>query len=232
MAPFNPSGHADRMIKVCGMADPRSIRSVSALAPMLMGFIFYPPSPRNACSLDPQAVQALPSFVTPVGVFVNEDADVIASTCTRYGIDTVQLHGEESPELCGELRSRGLYVLKAFGISQDFDWDRLKPYEDVVEMFIFDTSTPSHGGSGQKFDWSLLDSYPLSTPYLLSGGIGPDDIDAVIAAMRPRMAGVDVNSRFETSPGVKNPLSLATFIAKLRNFNENEPTPIPFWKKK
>lgn len=232
MARFNPTGHADRMIKVCGMADPRNIRSVSALAPMLMGFIFYKPSPRNACDLDPQTVKSLPSFVTPVGVFVNEAPEVIIDTCHRYGIDTVQLHGDESPEVCRMLRDSGLYVLKACGVSETTDWSALAPYEDVVEMFVLDTATPSRGGSGVKFDWTILDSYPLSTPYLLSGGVGPGDTEAVIAAMRPHMAGVDVNSRFETSPGVKNPLTLATFIAQLRNFNENEPTPVPFWKKK
>lgn len=220
------------MIKVCGMADPRNIRTVSALAPMLMGFIFYKPSPRNACGLDPQAVKSLPSFVTPVGVFVNEDPEVIIDTCHRYGIDTVQLHGDESPDVCRQLRDSGLYVLKAWGVSESTDWSALAPYEEVVEMFVLDTATPSRGGSGAKYDWSLLDTYPLSTPYLLSGGIGPCDTEAIISAMGPRMAGVDVNSRFETSPGVKNPLSLATFIAQLRNFNENEPTPVPFWKKK
>lgn len=98
-------------------------------------------------------------------------------------------------------------------------------------MFVFDTLTAHHGGSGRKYDWNILDSYPLSTPYLLSGGIGPEDIDDIIAAMRPAMAGIDVNSKFETAPGAKNVLTLATFIDKLRNFNENEPTTIPFWKK-
>lgn len=232
MATFN--NHTDRMIKVCGMRDARSIREVSALTPMMMGFIFYEGSPRSAIGLDPALVRELPPFITPVGVFVDESEDKILDTCRAYGIDTVQLHGSESPDLCASLRMKGLYVLKAVSVDTDTDWASLHSYDGCVEMFVLDTKCTTHGGSGRKFDWGLLERWPLRTPYLLSGGIGPEDLDSVIAAMRPHMAGIDLNSRFETSPGNKDAVRLASFIVQLRNFNEpeNEPTTIPFWKKK
>lgn len=214
------------------MRDAANVADVAALTPMLMGFIFYRRSPRYAGSLDPDAVKSLPGYVNPVGVFVNSSFDDITATCDRYGIRIVQLHGDESPETCRRLRDAGYTVFKAFGISDDTDWRDIEPYEDVADMYVFDTKTSRHGGSGRKFRWSRLDDYPLSTPYLLSGGIGPDDTDAIFEAMRPKMAGIDLNSRFELSPGVKDISKLANFIVSLRKFNEDESLTIPFWKKK
>lgn len=232
MERFNASRHSDRIIKVCGMRDAANVADVAALTPMLMGFIFYRRSPRYAGSLDPDLVKSLPGYVNPVGVFVNSSFDEITATSDRYGIRIVQLHGDESPETCRRLRDAGYTVFKAFGISDDTDWRDIEPYEDVADMYVFDTKTSRHGGSGRKFRWSRLDDYPLSTPYLLSGGIGPDDTDAIFEAMRPKMAGIDLNSRFELSPGVKDISKLANFIVSLRKFNEDESLTIPFWKKK
>ncbi|MCC8177351.1 MAG: phosphoribosylanthranilate isomerase [Bacteroidales bacterium] len=224
--------HSDMVIKVCGNRYPDNIRDVGALAPMLMGFIFYDASPRSAIGLDPQAVKDLPEYIRPVAVFVNATTDDIHATCQRYGIHYVQLHGDESAEQCQTLKDLGYSVLKAIGVDKTTNWESLKPYEGVVDAFVFDTKTKSRGGSGRKFRWQSLENYSLSTPYLLSGGIGPDDVDAIVEAMRPGMAGIDVNSRFESAPGRKNVLQLANFILSLRKFNENESTSKPLWEKK
>lgn len=232
MEQFNAQRHSDRIIKVCGMRDADNIADVATLTPMLMGFIFYPRSPRYAGNLAPEVIASLPGFVHPVGVFVNEDYDSITATCDRYGIKIVQLHGDETPGMCRRLRDAGYTVFKAFGVSDDTRWQDMEPYEGAVDLYLFDTKTSRRGGSGRKFRWSLLDSYPLATPYLLSGGIGPEDTDAIIDAMRPKMAGIDLNSRFEVSPGVKDITRLANFIVSLRKFNEDESLTIPFWKKK
>lgn len=230
MNKMTPS-HSDMMIKVCGMKEPQNIAEVAALAPMLMGFIFHEPSPRDASDLSPDIISALPDFVRPVAVTVDKAQDEILDICGKYGFKIVQLHGSETPAICRKLKDKGLVVFKAIGVDNDIDWAEWKDYEGCVDMFIMDKKSPIHGGTGQKYDWSVLDRYNLSVPYLLSGGIGPDDIDNIIAAMRPGMAGIDINSRFETSPGIKDLHRLINFILSLRKFNEHEPNRIPFWEK-
>ena len=223
--------HAEMMIKVCGMRDPDNIRNVAALTPMMMGFIFYPSSPRYAGGLDPEVVRSLPEHVRRVGVFVDASADEIRSICERYGIAIVQLHGNESPEFCRSLRDSGFTVFKAIAVGSVEDIDALDPYMGCIDMFLFDTKSEMRGGSGVHFDHSLLDRYQLDIPYLLSGGIGPDDIELIIGAMRPGMAGIDINSRFEVTPGVKNLRALIKFILSLRTYNEYESDYTPFWEK-
>ncbi len=226
--------HADMMIKICGMRDPDNINRVSCLTPMLMGFIFYQPSPRNALGLDPLVIKSLPPYVRPVGVFVNATTMEIIDTTTRYGINVVQLHGEESPEFCRDLRHKGLVVIKAIKIPVGADQSFLtlhEPYRGNVEMLLFDNSGNAPGGNGHKFDWSILDSYTLGIPYMLSGGIGYDDIETIRKAMRPGLAGIDLNSRFEVSPGNKDVTKISNFILQLRKLNEYEPIDRPFWEK-
>lgn len=218
---FNSLLHKDRIIKICGMKDADNIRKVARLLPMLLGFIFYEKSPRYAGGLDPEVVRSLPDFITPVGVFVDASISEIVDTCSRYGISTIQLHGNESPEICRSLKGHGLTVFKAFGIKQRPDWTEMSSYEGTAEMFVFDTFCKCKGGSGRKFEWHMLENYPLSTPYLLSGGIGPEDVDNVLSAVRPKMAGVDINSRFESEPGVKDIDKLIHFILSLRKHNED-----------
>lgn len=167
----------------------------------------------------------------PVGVFVNSEEHEVIEICRRYGIKIVQLHGEESPAMCGSLRRQGFTVFKAVGIATAADFSMLSEYEGCVDMFLFDTKSPQHGGTGCQFDHSLLEKYSLDVPYLLSGGIGPGDVDTVVAAMRPGMAGIDINSRFEIAPGVKNLRALIQFILSLRSFNEYESDNTPFWEK-
>jgi phosphoribosylanthranilate isomerase len=212
------------IIKVCGMAQPDNIAAVAALSPMLMGFIFYEKSPRYAGNLAPEVIKKLPEYIRPVAVFVNESTDNILATTQRYGIDIVQLHGDETPEQCRELKAAGKIVLKAVSPADRTQVEALTCYDGAADMLIFDTKG---GGTGRKWSWDIIRDYPLHTPYLLSGGIGVDDVDAIVDAMQPGMAGIDINSRFEVTPGVKDISLLTKFILSLRKFNENEPPSIP-----
>lgn len=226
--------HKDMLIKVCGNCRPDNIASVATLTPMLMGFIFYDGSPRSAIGLEPAVVKALPPFIRPIGVFVDAAEDEILDTVSHYGMRIVQLHGNESVGMITNLKEHGLTVFRA--VSPDPDapdpWAHIRETAEAADMLVIDTPSPSHGGTGRKWDWELLESYPFDTPYLISGGIGPDDIPAVIAAMRPPMAGIDINSRFETAPGLKDLNTLIRFTTELRSYNEDESTPTPFWEKK
>lgn len=205
--------------KICGLSDPESIRQIAELKPSMMGFIFYAPSPRNACALLPSIVDSITSDIDRVGVFVDMPVDHVLHTASRYGLSVAQLHGAESPDVCRQLKDSGLKVMKAIGINKDVDWTTLKKYEDCIDMFVFDTLTAVHGGSGRKFDWNLLEGYTLDIPFLLSGGIGPNDISAVNEAFHslPLMAGVDLNSRFETYPGSKDTTLIKDFVTQLHS---------------
>jgi phosphoribosylanthranilate isomerase len=209
-------------IKVCGMRDADNIAEVGRLEPDMMGFIFYERSPRFAGAMAPGALDPLPPCTKRVGVFVDAPPDVILETVRRYALDLVQLHGAETPELCAALRPR-VGVIKAFGIASADDLCRTAAWEGACDYFLFDTAAPTHGGTGRKFDHSLLADYRGATPFLLSGGLGPEDAPALAEAFaetatmpHPLCAGVDINSRFETAPGVKNPEAIKTFIQKLK----------------
>lgn len=198
------------------MTSPDNIKRVATLSPSMMGFIFYRNSPRYANSIPVEVIASLPPAITPVGVFVDASTDEITATASRYGINTIQLHGHESPHQCEELRASGFHIIKAFGIDTTIDWDSIAPYQAHSDFFLFDTKTDAHGGSGHKFNWLSLCNYPLTTPYILSGGISPDDCHDIIVFRQPLMAGIDINSRFECSPGIKNISLLSSFISSLR----------------
>lgn len=205
-------------LKVCGLSSADSIKEIAALRPDMMGFIFYAPSPRNACAVLHSMVRTLPEWIERVGVFVDSPVDHVLHVAGRYELDTIQLHGKETPEICREIRSHGYKVMKAVGVNADIDWDEYRAYEGAVDMFVFDTLTAMHGGSGRKFDWSLLRTYPLSIPFLLGGGVGPDDARAAIeaASQLPLMAGVDINSRFEIKPGQKDAAKVSAFFNQIK----------------
>jgi phosphoribosylanthranilate isomerase len=205
-------------IKVCGMRNAQNVAEVAALMPTYMGFVFYPKSPRYAAVLSAQTVRDIPHEITPVAVFVNENMERMLSVCAEYGISTVQLHGQESPSACNALRNNGLTVFKAAALTSADDIAALQQYVGTVDMFVFDTKTAdgTNGGSGRKWDWSLLDNYKLPVTYLLSGGIGPDDVQKIAYAQRPGMVGIDINSRFETSPGMKDVQLLTQFFKTIQ----------------
>lgn len=184
------------------MRDPSNIEQVAELNPDFMGFIFYPPSPRYVGHMPREALGSIPRSIRRVGVFVNEQSEVIYRAIDRYELDMVQLHGNETPQFCKTIGTR-CGVIKATRVGE------AQPYVDAVDYLLFDTPTPNHGGSGVPFDWSELNHYHDSTPFLLSGGIGPEHSDMI---REMGLFGVDINSRFETAPGIKNIELLKTFI--------------------
>lgn len=196
------------IVKVCGMRNPENIRDVEACGADWMGFIFYPPSPRYVA--DPPAY--LPVKARRVGVFVNATADEMLHRQARFGLDYLQLHGHESPDLCRELRAQGARVIKAFALQSAADVEPTARYADCADYFLFDTPCSTFGGSGRRFDWSCLAAYNGKVPFLLSGGLGPDSLNALTAFRHPQWAGIDLNSGFETAPACKDVTTLRPFI--------------------
>ncbi len=205
-------------IKVCGLREPGNIRKVAELGTDLLGFIFYRPSPRYAGDLlRPSALRDLPLNTLKTGVFVNASMNDIRQIVDEYQLDYIQLHGNETPSFCGDLDRWGIPVIRAFRLFPGFDFASLRPYIPVTRYFLFDTLTDKFGGSGRHFDWDMLGSYELEHPFLLSGGIGPGDAESVSFLRHPQLAGIDLNSRFEKQPGVKDISLLKNFMKEIRN---------------
>lgn len=200
------------IVKVCGMRDAENIRDIEQLGIDWMGFIFYPLSKR--------AVTDVPDYLTEnvkrVGVFVNEDLEIIGNKIEEFQLDMVQLHGEESPEICLQLQQTGVKVIKAFSIKDRFPGSMIERYDSTCNYYLFDTHTTGYGGSGRKFNWELLSQYQGETPFLLSGGISPEDADAVRAFVHPQFIGIDINSRFETEAAIKSSKLIKQFLEKIR----------------
>ena len=191
------------------MREADNIRDVEALGIDMMGFIFWPKSSRYVS----QRPDYLPKRVKRVGVFVDEDPEQVKRLADDYALDYIQLHGQESPSYIFQLR--GLHVIKAFNISIAEDLLQTQPYEGLVDFFLFDAKGKSVGGNGEKFNWDVLDAYQGATPFLLSGGIGSDDAERVNAFYHPKCIGIDLNSRFELSPGLKDVAKLKEFMCNL-----------------
>lgn len=200
------------------MRDVDNIRDVLTLAPDFMGFIFYPESPRYVAS--PEALKHIRfgQNAQKTGVFVNASKEEIMQKVELYDLQAVQLHGDESVELCSFLKDKGLIVLKAFQIHSAEDFKNTVVYNHEVDYFLFDTKTASYGGSGSKFDWKLLDAYQGDTPFFLSGGIAPKDACAIQQIKHPFFRGVDLNSRFEITPAIKDIKLLQQFINQLNQY--------------
>ncbi|MDD3431839.1 MAG: phosphoribosylanthranilate isomerase [Bacteroidales bacterium] len=200
------------LLKICGLRDADNIREVAALNPDFMGFIFYPPSPRNiSLSQTPESLE-IPSHIHKTGVFVNASNKEILETAKRYGLNALQLHGNEGPEQCRQLRTEGYLLIKALPVSGPEDFRIAAVYEGVCDYLLFDTKGPSYGGSGRQFDRELLSHYRSDIPFFLSGGIGPGEAQLLAKLKHPRLAGLDINSRFETAPGLKDIQKLKAFI--------------------
>jgi phosphoribosylanthranilate isomerase len=197
-------------IKVCGMREADNIREVEALGIDLMGFIFWPKSKRYVA----EPPQYLPTQVRKVGVFVDATLEDIRQHIQDYQLDIIQLHGHETQAFAKALKPA--VIIKAFNIATAEDLTQTKPYEGIVDYFLFDTKAQLPGGSGEQFDWSVLSHYEGTTPFLLSGGIGPDDADRVKAFHHPQCIGIDLNSCFEIAPGLKDVNQLREFIKKIR----------------
>jgi len=204
-------------IKVCGMKHPDNIKELNKLPVDYMGLIFYEKSPRYAGVLNPSDLdESLGTDKKKVGVFVNSDTDFILQIANKYSLDAIQLHGSETPEQTKEL-AKHKTVFKAFSISEITDFEKVADYEDCADYFLFDTKTPQYGGSGQKFDWSILKHYKGSTPFWLSGGISVEDAKEIKSISHPKLFGVDINSRFEIEPGLKDIQLLKQFIKEIRS---------------
>ncbi len=213
-------------IKVCGMRDSANIHSVVALEPDFMGFIFYEKSPRNVGEeLDAELLKSFPRTIKKVGVFVNAHPDLILKNVKKYSLDMVQLHGDELPDVCRNVRNRGISVMKAFAVDENFNFSRLNNYKPHCDYFLFDTKGDSYGGNGVGFDWNLLQRYDNEKPFFLSGGINENSLDAIIALKNQglNLYGVDINSQFENSPGIKDVERVQAFIQKLRDAFKETP---------
>lgn len=196
--------------KVCGMRNAENIREVSALGIDLMGFIFWPKSSRYV----PEPPSYLPTDCKRVGVFVDASLEDIRQHIHDYQLDIVQLHGHESPEFAKALKPA--IIIKAFNIATAEDLAQTIPYEGIVDYFLFDTKAQLPGGSGEQFDWSVLSQYEGTTPFLLSGGIGPDDAERIKTFHHERCIGIDLNSRFELAPALKDVHQLKEFLKKVK----------------
>ena len=197
-------------IKICGLRD--NFEEVLGLKPDFVGLIFYPKSPRYVAESQNETLKRKLTLATKkVGVFVNADYETIIRTAGEFHLDAVQLHGGESPQLCEMLR-QDFVVIKAFSIATAEDLQRVEAYGGVVDYFLFDTKTAGYGGSGKKFDWQILQSARINAPFLLSGGISLDDVDTIKTLKIKNFVGVDLNSKFETAPALKDIEKLSQFM--------------------
>ena len=222
------------VIKVCGMRDAQNIREVSQLGVDMIGMIFYPKSPRYV-EMQSSHAGIIPDYVKEdiniksaksparVGVFVDDMVQNIVTRVVNYHLDYVQLHGNEPREMCENLRSTldpdirpGIKIIKAISVSDASDIQKYKEYVGAVDLFLFDTKCKTVGGSGQQFDWQVLEQYDGEVPFLLSGGIGPEDASRLHAFHHPKCIGIDLNSHFEIEPGVKDVEKLKGFLNEIQ----------------
>lgn len=204
------------IVKVCGISSIDNQSEIISSLPDMVGYNFYTPSKRYVI---PDIAHELSWQLTPsvksVGVFVNQEIESIDRINSTVGLDYIQLHGDEDQEYIDLLKEKHI-VIKAFGVSSKEDFNNINTITGC-EYFIFDTKTMLYGGSGKKFDWSLLAEYKGNTPFLLSGGISPMDTEELKSLQHPQFVGVDINSRFEITPGIKDPDLVKSFIQELKN---------------
>ncbi|CAM3704323.1 phosphoribosylanthranilate isomerase [Flavobacterium gelidilacus] len=189
-----------------------NIQEIASLKPDYLGFIFWDESSRK---FDLKELPKIESSIKKVGVFVDETLKEIQNKIETFKLDVIQLHGKESAEFCGNLKNEKIEIIKAFSIDNDFDFSRLKAYENVVDCFLFDTKGKLPGGNGTTFDWQVLENYNLEKPFFLSGGIGLSETNKIQEFLSSNLSkycyAIDINSRFETEPGLKNKIEIEKF---------------------
>ena len=205
------------------MRNAQNINEIAKLNPDYVGFIFYEKSPRYVKTL---CAPSLPKHIKKVGVFVNETAEKILSIVQKYGLDLVQLHGAETPEFCRNLKQKmqNVKIAKAINIENVSDIEKTKMYDNhCCDYFLFDTKTvstslnePIYGGSGEKFEWGTLDRYDGEIPFFLSGGISIDDVLKIKEIRHNLLYGIDINSRFEIEPGLKDAEKVKQFLIEIK----------------
>lgn len=206
-------------VKVCGLKYQSNIEELIQLPIDYMGLIFYEKSPRFVnINLGFDFIRTIPKHIKKVGVFVNENSYSICDKVAHYDLDIVQLHGDESSGLCAELKSHAK-VMKVFQVNEGFDFKQLEKYISDVDYFLFDTPTVNYGGSGKAFNWKLLKNYSYNIPFFLSGGISEEHIEKIKKLKIPQLIGIDINSKFEIEPGLKNKNKIKEFIDKLNNYD-------------
>jgi phosphoribosylanthranilate isomerase len=210
----SPLERAGVRIKICGMKFPENILEVGALLPDFMGFIFWEKSSRY---FDGE-IPILPKSIKKVGVFVDGSLEIVITEIEKYNLNCIQLHGNESVEFCKKLKEIPIEIIKVFSIKDNFDFEILKEFEGVCDYFLFDTKGELPGGNGTTFDWNLLKKYPSNKPFFLSGGIGIEEIKLLKDLNLP-IYGIDVNSKFETQPGLKNTELLKSFQSQIGILN-------------
>lgn len=196
------------LIKVCGMKYDENIEELIKVQPDFIGFIFHESSYRNITET-PKTM--IPNTIKKTGVFVNKDIDFIQEKINEFGLNVIQLHGNESPEICSQIQQLNLEVIKALNIHENFDFDLLKGYESSCDYFLFDAFGKNAGGNGITFNWQLLANYHGSKPFFLSGGINEFMGNIIKKVTHPKLVGVDINSGFEIKPGLKD-------IKKIKQF--------------
>lgn len=205
------------IFKLCGIKTKNNFGDLDKIDIDMVGLNFYPPSPRyvedNVANAD--LAEAVPKRIKKVGVFVNEDLAEVEWRAASFGLDYLQLHGDEDIEYCTAAKQFAK-VIKVFKVDDDFDFATTTPFESLASFFLFDTYTPEHGGSGQSFDWSKLSAYAGQTRFILAGGIGPDDVAKVKAFKHPAFHGVDLNSKFEFAKANKHMELVYNFINEVK----------------
>jgi phosphoribosylanthranilate isomerase len=208
-------------IKVCGMRDSQNILALAELQPDYIGFIFYPKSARFTSGvLKKKILNALPKSIKKTGVFVNESFEKVIETGKEYDLDFIQLHGNETVEFCEKLKTESIKVIKAFSVDHSFNFSETINFEGFVDYFLFDTKAEGgYGGHGMTFDWNILERYRGKTPFLLAGGISLDNLGDLDKIKNKNFVGIDVNSKFELSPGIKDIEALRELFEKIKKTN-------------
>lgn len=203
-------------IKICGMKYPENMEEVALLQPDYLGFIFYEKSPRYF----ENSIPNLDKSIQKVGVFVNPTFSAIEEKVKQYQLDLIQLHGNESTEFCELVENKLVKVIKAFSMDDQFNFQDLESYQNSCSYFLFDTKGKHYGGNGTTFNWDILEHYELDKPYFLSGGIGLENASEIKAFLKKEYAknciSIDLNSKFEIEPGLKNPKTLKEFIQNIK----------------
>lgn len=200
------------------MREPENLRKLAKLNPDFVGFIFYTKSKRYVGEeVIPGLNDILPSTIKRVGVFVNSTLPDLFKAITQYKLDFVQLHGYESVEYCNELHHMQIKVIKAFGVDESFDFSMTDRYIPYCDYFLFDTKANNYGGTGRKYNWNILRNYSNKLPVFLSGGIGSDDVLEIKSIDWLNLYAIDINSRFEIEPGLKDIGLLKTFFNDIRS---------------
>lgn len=211
------------------MRDADNIRDISALGVDMIGLIFYPPSPRyvqqfsSGAGIIPDYAPDMGKTPLRVGVFVDDMPQNIVTRVYNYKLDYIQLHGNEPRETLENLRATiapdikpNIKIIKAISVSSAEDIKKYKEYVGAADLFLFDTKCKTVGGSGEQFDWQVLQAYDGDVPFLLSGGIGPDDAERVRNFHHPKCIGIDLNSKFEIEPALKDVEKLKQFLVKVK----------------